>query len=588
MAFQMSPGVEIREFDLTQVIPTIATTPAGFVGVFQWGPVDKRVLVQTEKQLTSYFGKPLASTGYEIDWFLVSNFLSYGGQLNVVRTYLDDKNATDTITGNANILIKNREDYEIQKANNADVWAYHIAAKYPSNKANGLKVLFIDSGDPYPNPTDGTGLWDQYIDAYGLPNTSSYASEINPNASDEFHILVVDGSGKFSGTVNTVLEVFQNVSKAVDAKSPEGVTIYWKNVLNNKSEYVWAGLNPGASEYNSVFNAQWGTEVSNSTFRKLTDILTYTLSNGVTTAYTLQNTQDIESAKVLSFIQNFENPEESDVSLLIAGNLSASNAKMIVNIAEARQDCIAFVSAKCGDIVDASGDVDSEGSIYTVLSAYRNIIGSSSYGVMDSNAKYQYDRYNDKFFYLPLCADIAGCCVRTDSKKDPWYSPAGYDRGRINNIVKLVWNPSKAFRDKLYQSGINPVISAQGTGAILFGDKTLQLKASAFDRINVRRLFNVLEKTISTAAKFQLFEFNDAFTRAQFSQLVEPFLREVQGKRGISSYAVVCNETNNPGSVVDQNQFVADIFVAPARSINFIRLNFVATPTGVTFAEFGG
>jgi len=587
MAFQMSPGVEIREFDLTQVIPTIATTPAGFVGVFQWGPVDKRVLVQTEKQLTSYFGKPLASTGYEIDWFLVSNFLSYGGQLNVVRTYLDDKNANSK--GLTSILIKNRENYEIQKTINADVWGVEIAAKYPGNLGNSLQVVMIDSADPYPNPTDGTGLWDTYIDAYGLPTTSSYASQINPNANDEFHILVIDAGGKISGTVNTVLEVFSNVSKALDAKSPEGVTIYWKNVLNNKSEYVWACDNPSVALYTSVFNAQWGTAVSTSnSFRKLEDLQTYTLSGAELTAYTENNTPDIESAKVLSFIQNFENPEESDVSLLIAGNLSASNAKMIVNIAEARQDCIAFVSAKCGDVVDASGDVDSEGSIYTVLSAYRNIIGSSSYGVMDSNAKYQYDRYNDKFFYLPLCADIAGCCVRTDTKKDPWWSPAGYERGRINNIVKLVWNPSKTFRDKLYQSGINPVISAQGTGAILFGDKTLQLKASAFDRINVRRLFNVLEKTISTAAKFQLFEFNDAFTRAQFSQLVEPFLREVQGKRGISSYAVVCNETNNPGSVVDQNQFVADIFVAPARSINFIRLNFVATPTGVTFAEFGG
>ena len=207
---------------------------------------------------------------------------------------------------------------------------------------------------------------------------------------------------------------------------------------------------------------------------------------------------------------------------------------------------------------------------------------------MDGNAKYQYDRFNDRFLYVPLCGDIAGCCVRTDNTKEPWYSPAGYDRGRINNIVKLAWNPSKEYRDDLYNLSINPVVTFQGTGAILFGDKTLQTKASAFDRINVRRLFNVLEKTIATAAKFQLFEFNDAFTRSQFRQLVDPFLREVQGKRGVSSYALVCDESNNPPSVIDQNQFVADIFIAPARSINFIRLNFVATPTGVTFAEFGG
>jgi phage tail sheath protein FI len=227
-------------------------------------------------------------------------------------------------------------------------------------------------------------------------------------------------------------------------------------------------------------------------------------------------------------------------------------------------------------------------AVFTAINNYRTTVGSSSYGVMDGNAKYQYDRYNDRFLYIPLCGDTAGCCVRTDNTREPWFSPAGYDRGRINNIVKLVWNPSKTYRDKLYKNNINPIVSFQGSGAILFGDKTLQSKPSAFDRINVRRLFNVLEKTIATAAKFQLFEFNDAFTRAQFRQLVEPFLREVQGKRGVSSYAVICDESNNTSSVIDQNQFVADIFVAPARSINFIRLNFVATPTGVTFAEFGG
>lgn len=292
------------------------------------------------------------------------------------------------------------------------------------------------------------------------------------------------------------------------------------------------------------------------------------------------------SSRILTqYETSFGDPEESDVSMLIGYDTTiASDVNDFIQISENRKDCIAFVSAGYNknliggprqDIVDAITD-------------FSDSLNSTSYGVLDSGYKYQYDRFNNVYRYVPLCADIAGCMVRTDNQRDPWFSPAGYDRGRILNVVKLTFNPNQAERDVLYKKNINPVIASQGFGVILFGDKTLQKKASAFDRINVRRLFNVVEKSIATAAKFSLFEFNDEFTRTQFKQLIEPFLRDVQGRRGITGYAVVCDESNNTPTIVDSNRFVADIFIAPNRSINFIQLNFVATPTGVTFAEYGG
>lgn len=584
MAFQLSPGVEIKEFDLTSVIPTIATTPAGYVGFFQWGPVDQRILIQSEKELQSVFGKAHSSIDLATSWYIVSNFLSYGGSLITVRAAsTGDDNATDS-SDTDGILIKNREDYESQfTAQNVSHsgYTFKFAAKYPGELGNSLKVVVVDGMDPN---TNATGTWETYTDVYGIPGTSNYASTINASARDEIHVIVVDEDGKWSGTAGTILEAFTNISKASDAKLPDGTTNYWRNVVNNRSQYVWVGNKESTGYSTTSGSTNWDSVVSPTQgFKSLNTLNEYSLDFGTMTT-TVGSTQ--EGQIVASFTSQFGNPEEIDVSLLIAGNMTATNSKSIMNIASLRQDCIAFISPVAVTLVEKSRQGSTE--IVNYLKTYRETLGSSSYGVLDGNAKYQYDRFNDRFLYVPLCGDIAGCCVRTDNAKEPWYSPAGFDRGRINNIVKLVWNPTKAERDTLYKNNINPVVSFQGSGAILFGDKTLQTKASAFDRINVRRLFNVLEKTIATAAKFQLFEFNDAFTRAQFRQLVEPFLREVQGKRGVSSYGVVCDETNNTASVIDQNQFVADIFVAPARSINFIRLNFIATPTGVTFAEFGG
>lgn len=567
MAFQLSPGVEIKEFDLTNVIPAIATTPAGYVGMFQWGPQDQRVLITSEKQLQSVFATPTSDPTMAISWFVASNFLSYGGALQVIRaSHASDLNATDNGSG---ALIQNRDKYESFNG----TYTFKFAAKYPGALGNGLKVVVID-GDV---TTNSDTQWTTFTDTYGVPGTSSFASSLGAT-NDELHVIVIDATGKWSGTPGTVLETFLGVSKAKNAKNADGTTNYWKNVVNNKSQYVWVGTSETASAFFTGSQA-WDTDaVTTSSFKQLINLQDYILSGSS------QNTPS-DATISATFEEYFTNAEEVDVSLLIAGNISAAEAKKVVEIAANRQDCIAFVSPSATTIGSYGS---SSATIFSAIKDYKTTVGNSSYGVMDGNAKYQYDRFNDRFLYVPLCGDIAGCCVRTDNTKEPWYSPAGYDRGRINNIVKLAWNPSKEYRDDLYNLSINPVVTFQGTGAILFGDKTLQTKASAFDRINVRRLFNVLEKTIATAAKFQLFEFNDAFTRSQFRQLVDPFLREVQGKRGVSSYALVCDESNNPPSVIDQNQFVADIFIAPARSINFIRLNFVATPTGVTFAEFGG
>jgi phage tail sheath protein FI len=285
----------------------------------------------------------------------------------------------------------------------------------------------------------------------------------------------------------------------------------------------------------------------------------------------------------------FASAENVDISLVMTGkSRGGTNGEQISNylvdnIAETRKDCIVLTSPDKADVVNNSAEDESQDTV-----DFRNSLRSSSYLVIDSGYKYQYDKYNDIFRWIPLNGDIAGLCVRTDAQRDPWFSPAGFNRGQIKNVVKLAYNPDQADRDILYKNGINPVATFPGQGTILYGDKTALAKPSAFDRINVRRLFIVLEKAISTAAKFSLFELNDEFTRAQFVSLVEPFLRDVQGRRGIYDYRVVCDETNNTGEVIDRNEFVGDIYVKPAKSINFIQLNFVAVRSGVAFHEVVG
>ena len=385
------------------------------------------------------------------------------------------------------------------------------------------------------------------------------------------HVIVVDEDGAWTGEQGAVLEKFAFVSKAADAKRSDGSSMYYKDVINNTSKYIWW------ADHTTIrlTGTAWGTNAQGSTFANLQHAVQISLHGGVSAdAPTAGNIQ--------SALATFANDEAYDISLLPLGEADTATVNFAIgSVADVRKDCVVFASPEMSDVVDNIGSEAAD------VTAFRDTLTSSSYAVLDSGWKYQYDRYNDKYRWVPLNGDTAGLAVRTDFVADPWFSPAGFNRGQVKNVVKLAYSPSKTDRDTLYKKGVNPVVSFPGQGTVLFGDKTLLAKPSAFDRINVRRLFIVLEKAIATAAKFQLFEFNDAFTRAQFSNLVEPFLRDVQGRRGITDFKVVCDETNNTGQVIDRNEFVADIFVKPARAINFIQLNFIATRTGISFEEVG-
>jgi len=693
MPFQISPGVNVSEIDLTTIVPAVSTTFGGTAGVFQWGPVEERVLISSEDELVNVFGKPNSNT-YE-SFLNTANFLAYGNQLYVTRAANAAFNAiaNTTTVELSNTLVKNRQDYDI-KSTSFDANIAFIA-KYPGLMGSSLRIsvcsaanaysssvspivtsnsaVFASNGDVlfklnvgsnianiYAVDTTNTGFasvttlfikdqllvgdkllvgnssigtqyltissvssdttatvndglgafarfnvtfaetfnqrasinvatssnssgvslgtryWEFFNQVDAAPGISNYVSSRNANTSvrDEMHIVVVDTQGKFSGTPNQILEVWNNVSRATDAKSEQGGSIYYKNVLNDRSRYVW-----GAKD---LFGSKTASDTSlgvSSNFRNVS----LSFSNGVD-----GNTEsDIPVSSLAAAYDLYKSAEDVDVSLILGGkargNIGETLANYLIdNICEYRRDCVAFISPDIADTVNVPlRELDN-------LVQFRNSLRSTSYAVLDSGYKYQYDKYNDIYRWVPLNGDIAGLCVRTDNVRDPWYSPAGFNRGQIKNIVKLSYNPDKADRDVLYRSGINPVVNFPGQGTILYGDKTLLARPSAFDRINVRRLFIVLEKSIAIAAQSTLFEFNDDFTRAAFRNLVEPYLRDVQGRRGIYDFRVVCDTTNNTPEVIDRNEFRGDIYIKPARSINFIQLNFVAVRTGVEFEEIVG
>jgi len=420
----------------------------------------------------------------------------------------------------------------------------------------------------------------------GAPGTSAYAAgRASAGVTDELHIVVLDEDGEISGTPGTILEKYEALSKASDAKNDFGATNYYVTVIENQSEYVY-WLDHSAT-MGSAGSAAAGVTFGTGT---LPDSLSFT--NGA------DGNQPTTSQKITAWDTHFGSADNQDISLIISGSPQADNGSgtavttraeatsyynQLMNIAEDRKDCVAFFSPVKSDCVDSGV------SGATNVKATADTLNGSSYAVMSSNWLYQYDRYNDRYVYVPDNGSVAGLCARTDFTNDAWYSPAGFNRGQIFGVTKLAFNPTKADRDLLYRARVNPVVTFSGQGTVLFGDKTLAANdSSAFSRINVRRLFIVLEKAISTAAKFQLFEFNDSFTRANFRAAIEPFLRQVQGRRGIYDFQVICDETNNTAGVVDASQFVASIFVKPARSINFITLTFVASRSGVDFEEVYG
>ena len=640
MAFQVSPGVLVQERDLTRIIPAVSTSVGAFAGEFRKGPLDEIVTVSSEQELVETFGKP-DSNNFE-DFFSAANFLQYSNALRVVRA--QNSSIANAVASGSSFVIKNETDYINNYATgqgSVGEWAARTAGAWGNNllvsicpSAAAYETTVVTTlastpavGDTQVTVTSGTNIavgdilnfsttaatsdyndgheyrvtakasnlitivrhpsgtgglqrlltngcnirrrWRFYDQVAGAPGTSPYATS-KGGSNDEIHVIVVDEDGGISGTANTVLEVYQKLSKASDAKSPQGDTNYYPTVIQTRSKYVyWMDHNSGGTN--------WGNTASGTTY---TAVSTPTLTS-------LQSGSDgsaVTVAQKKTAYEKFLDSETVDVGLIIAGPGDSTHVDNVISIAEDRKDAVAFVSPERSDVVNVANANTQTSNVV----GFYNSIRSSSYVVFDSGYKYQYDRYNDVYRFVPLNGDIAGLSARTDLIADSWYSPAGFNRGTIRGAVKLAYNPNKTQRDDLYRNRVNAVVTFPGQGTVLFGDKTGLSAPSAFDRINVRRLFIVLEKAISTASKFQLFEFNDEFTRANFRNIVEPFLREVQGRRGITDFLVVCDETNNTGEVIDRNEFIAEIFVKPARSINFITLQFVATRTGVSFEEVAG
>lgn len=553
MAFPLSPGVTVSEVDLTTVVPAVATTVGGLAGNFTWGPVEEIITIPNEVRLVNTFGEPNEDNfGY---FFTAANFLSYGTDLRVVRAANTNCYNARSNTSASPIQIKNPTDYEQNYSTGGN--ANQFVAKYAGTLGNNVAISIADA-----NTFTG---WSFASGFPAAPATSDFVAGFN-GSNDEIHIVVYDAST----SSNTIIEKYSFVSKANGAMNSDGTSNYYKDVLNRRSNYVWWTAHPTAG-------TNWNTspKVGNVSYALLASPANFVLTGGTDVAPTIG---DLQRAFDL-----FENEDAVDVSFLMTGPTTAETLpNYVIGICETRKDCIAFISPAQDDVVD---EVGSEANN---IVTFRNSVTSSSFAFMDSGWKYMYDKYNDKYRWVPLNGDMAGLCARSDATRDPWYSPAGANRGILRNVVKLAWNPTKTERDVIYSKGVNPVVSFPGEGTMLYGDKTLLSRPSAFDRINVRRLFIVLQKTIARAARSSLFEYNDEFTRSSFVSLVEPYLRDVQGRRGIFDFRVVCDETNNTPEVVDRNEFVGDIYIKPARSINFIQLNFVAVRTGVRFDEIVG
>lgn len=640
MAIQVSPSVVVTERDLTNVIPAVSTSVGAAVVDAAWGPVQDVTTIDSENNLVRRFGRPNSQNA--ISWFTAASFLAYTNNLLVVRTDTTlQRNAVSTLTGTitsiqvtaggtgyttptvsisapqtvggiqatatavvtagvitainitnpgsgyvsatvtvtganttvatataivtqGGIKINNESHYLTTFANGQGITG-EFAAKFPGSIGNSLTVSMADA--------QSFATWAYRTQFDSAPGTSAFAQRTG-SSGDELHVVVVDRNGTWTGTAGTVIEQFEFLSKASNARRENGATAYYRDVINTQSAYVWWTDHP-------VAGTNWGTESRSVAYTSIgATAITRELQGGV------DHFASTPAQRINAF-ELFSNDEEFDVNLIAVGKSDPVVANFVIqNVAEVRRDCVAFVSAQhptTGEVL-----VGNTSDITEQIVAYRNLLPSSSFFVIDSGYKYMYDRYNDTFRWVPLNGDIAGLCARTDFTDDPWFSPAGLNRGQIRNVVKLAFSPRKVDRDNLYKAGVNPVTSFAGQGVVLYGDKTGLTRPSAFDRINVRRLFIVLQKSIATAAKHQLFEFNDDFTRAQFRNMVEPFLRDVQGRRGITNFRVICDETNNTPEVIDTNRFVADIFIQPSRVTNFMQLNFIATRTGVSFDEIAG
>lgn len=578
----LSPMVQVTETDNTTTTPQVGVSTGATVLPAGWGPVLQPVMVASENDLVNNFLAP-NDENFKY-WFTASNFLAYTGSMFVTRVSTQgQRNACVAPKSEENdLVIRNENDYStLFELGSGDYGEF--AAKYPGELGNSLLVTYADSAT-FQNWkwTDSTGKEYDFTQEFSYaPGTSRYVAE-RDGVNDEIHLLVIDAGGRFTGTKGTILEKYEFLSKAKDAKTLDGQTNFYRTVLKNQSNYVyWMDFPEEELLQTSVggetANGSFGDTCIDTVFPSLTVPFLSQFSGG-------EDDFECTDGEIMEAYDLFTNKEQYDISLIPCGPVSQTVAKYIVeNICEPRMDCVAFISPN-DDGAPIIGTDQLEKTVAWRVASDFNV--NSSYATMDCGWKYQYDKYNDEYRWIPLNGDHAGIYARTDETNATWWSGAGYNRGQVKNCVKLSFSPNKMERDVLYQKGINPVVTFTGEGTVLYGDKTLLTKPSAFDRMNVRRLFIYLEKTLEQASKYQLFEFNDEVTRSYAVSLVEPFLREVMGSRGITAYKVVCNESNNTDAIINANRFVMDIYVRPNYVINFISLNFVAEKNGSTvFSE---
>ena len=565
-----SPNILVKEFDLSGVVPAVTSTTGALVGDFNWGPVEQPILIGNEAQLVSTFGSPsLDSAADETDFLSASMFLKYSGSAYVTRAA--DSSARNAVAASTGVLVKNLVNWEEDKLSLAN---NKIIAKYPGTIGNSIKVSVC------PSSTGDSAFSVWTVDNISMsslfdaaPGTSAQVAQHTADAGDEVHVVVYDEDGGISGTPGTILETYAYLSLATDAKTDDGSTNNVAEVLNNNSRYVWiASL---ASEFTGISTAATFTGSGDSSVNN------YSLGSGVHTALDVGDYQ-------FGFDQ-YEDEENIQVDFLVAPGLQSNeDQKTIIDyltgIAAGRKDCV-VVASPSRDLVVNKTDTS---PVASTTVTWANTLNSSSYLIVDNNYLKVYNKYTDKYVFIPAAAATAGVMASTDLVAAPWFSPAGSRRGQYFGVTSLAYNATKTQRDQLYKASINPIVNLPGQGILLYGDKTKLGRPSAFDRINVRRLFLVVERAIKGAAQNVMFEFNDEFTRAEFVNIVEPFLREIKGRRGITDFRVVCDETNNTSDIIDNNQFVASVFIKPARSINYVTLNFVAVRTGVDFDEVVG
>jgi len=565
-----SPNIIVKEFDLSGVVPAVTTTTGALVGDFNWGPVEQPIRIGNEAELVSTFGSPSTDSAADVSDFLsAAMFLKYSGSSFVTRV-IGDSDTNACAAGSAPV-VRNLDNWNAQT-----LTANKIVAKYPGTLGNSIKVSICPqstSDSAFENWTvDGVNMFALFD---GAPSTSSYVSALSSaTAYDEVHAVVYDEDGKITGTPGTILETFPYLSLATDAKKSDGSTNYILDVLNNQSDYVWgASL---ATEFTGItgaasFSGPGSTNVQN-----------YSLGGGVHVALDVGDYQ--------TGFDLYNDPDNIQVDFLIAPGLQAdADQTTIINYlatiaSTQRKDCVVVASPSRNIVVNQTNT----NTLVTNTKTWSSTINSSSYVILDNNYIKVYDKYRDQYVFIPAAPATAGIMAASDNSSAPWFSPAGQRRGQYFGVTSLAYNASKSQRDTLYKAGVNPIVNLPGQGILLFGDKTKLGRPSAFDRINVRRLFLVMERAIKAAAQNVMFEFNDEFTRAEFVNIVEPFLREIKGRRGITDFRVVCDETNNTPNIIDNNQFVASVFVKPARSINYVTLNFVAVRTGVDFDEVVG